>query len=705
MTTFAMIAGWGGTVAFAVLGVLVLFAPSRSSIARLLVVVCAGSAAWFAAGAVYQGVGAGAILSLSWVQCLEVLRDGLWLFFLFKLLERAAGDDYRRHLRLAAVPVVVLLAVLLATFAAPYLTGQLLDADPAQVRKFYLAGLLAVAVVGLALTEQLFRNTSRGTRWALKHLCIGVAFIFAFDFYLYADAVLFNRLDPTLWSARGIINALAVPLIAISASRNREWDLNVFVSRRVVFHSVTLIAAGIYLMVMAAAGYYIQAFGGEWGRALKIAFLSAAVLILVSLFLSLQLRSRVRMFLARHFYRNKYEYGEEWLKFTQALSRTDLAPDSLNGTILNAIADIVDSPGGLIYRKLPSGGFAIAARLAMYDRCSEELPAGAPFLAELQERDEVWEVAGGEGLDEVQRAVTPPWLLALPRLALIVPVVYGKELLAFLVLAQPRSNQGIDDEDRDLLKTVGRQAASYLALLRATDALSEARQFETFNRLSAFLVHDLKNVVAQLSLITRNAERHGHNPEFVSDAFNTVSDAVNKMNGMLASLRQMQAEVEADDIVDLAALAQLAVNSKQDAEPAPCVAGGTLSGLEVRASRERLLAVIEHLVQNAIEATPADGNVTLEVAAHGREARLRIADTGCGMDREFINTRLFKPFDTTKGKAGMGIGAYESRHVVSSMGGELRVESEPGVGSCFTIVLPLASERAAAAAAPEIAEA
>ncbi|MEQ8662600.1 MAG: ATP-binding protein, partial [Gammaproteobacteria bacterium] len=241
-------------------------------------------------------------------------------------------------------------------------------------------------------------------------------------------------------------------------------------------------------------------------------------------------------------------------------------------------------------------------------------------------------------------------------------------------------------------------------LLRATDALSEARQFETFNRLSAFLVHDLKNVVAQLSLITRNAERHGDNPEFVADAFNTVADAVNKMNGMLASLRQMQAEVEADDIVELGALAAEVVKRKVHTEPAPRLGAMAGDGATVRASRERLLAVIEHLVQNAVEATPPHGEVTLELVRQGQEARLRIADTGCGMDRDFINTRLFKPFDTTKGKAGMGIGAYESRHVVSSMGGELLVESEPGVGSCFTIVLPLSVEPAAVTAMPKLAE-
>ncbi|CAN0320841.1 unnamed protein product, partial [Phaeothamnion confervicola] len=235
---------------------------------------------------------------------------------------------------------------------------------------------------------------------------------------------------------------------------------------------------------------------------------------------------------------------------------------------------------------------------------------------------------------------------------------------------------------------VARQAASYLALVRATDALSEARQFETFNRLSAFLVHDLKNVVAQLALIGSNARKHRHNPEFVDDAFNTVDDATAKMKRMLANLRQRQSEVESDEVVELCDLLEVAVAARADAQPQPDFARPAAQFL-VRASRDHLLAVVQHLLQNAIEATAADGRVKVQVTCNGSEVRTTITDTGCGMDRDFIHNRLFRPFDTTKGKAGMGIGAYESRHLIGSMHGELLVESEPGAGTTFTIVLPL----------------
>ena len=202
-------------------------------------------------------------------------------------------------------------------------------------------------------------------------------------------------------------------------------------------------------------------------------------------------------------------------------------------------------------------------------------------------------------------------------------------------------------------------------------------------------VHDLKNVVAQLSLISSNARRHRHNPEFIDDAFNTVEDATAKMKRMLASLRQRQSEVESDEVVDLGELLATAVASKVEDRPRPALTRPD-EALPVRGSRDHLLSVVQHLLQNAIEATPADGRVEVHVERHAGEVRTAITDTGCGMDRDFIHNRLFRPFDTTKGKAGMGIGAYESRHLIGSMRGELLVESEPGHGTTFTIVLPLA---------------
>lgn len=683
MTTIAAISSAVGASAYAILLVLLVFIPRTNHVGRLLVAVCVTAVLWLGLGASYYYLNF-FDLNAAALQQFEILRDIAWIAFFARLLTPIGDPNYRRRLTLGISLLILICAgnALLLALSQSGAAGVQLNDEA--LRKAYFCASLIVALGTLVLIEQVFRNSARNSRWALKHLCFGVGVVFVYDFYLYADAVLFNRIDVVLWSARGAVNALAVPMIAISLARNRQWDLAIFISRQVVFHAVVLVAAGVYLMAMAAVGYYIQAVGGQWGRALSTAFFGAAILLLLTLIFSTQMRSSLRLFLAKHFYRNKYEYGEEWLKFTQAL--TD-EPQTLDKTILTAICDIVDSPGGVIWRPASSGSFAVAATLGTYDACTFDISPQQPFLARLRHAPAICDLFDEVQAEAGQHNDIPPELLQLPRVALFLPSVHGANLLAVLALALPRTGERFGWEDLNLLRTVAQQAASYLALVDTSNALSEAQQFEAFNRLSAFLVHDLKNLAAQLSLIENNAKRHRNNPEFVDDAFKTVADAVAKINRMLNSLRNRQVETVGIEAVNIKALVTQAIRDAGQSAPHPELVA-CADEIRVMAAREPLVSVVKHLLQNAIEATPADGRVSISIEVVGAQVHTAIADTGCGMDREFVHNRLFKPFDTTKGKAGMGIGAFESRHFIASMHGELRVASQPGAGTTFTIVLP-----------------
>jgi len=266
--------------------------------------------------------------------------------------------------------------------------------------------------------------------------------------------------------------------------------------------------------------------------------------------------------------------------------------------------------------------------------------------------------------------------------------LHAERLVGFIVVTRSDTKPALNWEDADLLKAVGRQAASYLALLDATEALTEARQFEAFNRLSAYVVHDLKNLVAQLSLVVSNAERHLHAPGFIEDAIATVANACTKMNRLLGQLRKGRLEEGDVHSVVLADIVHDVLRTRAGERPIPQPGALTL-GVRVRAERDRLTAVIGHLVQNAQEATPAEGRVEVSVAVEGRWGVIAIADTGSGMDETFVAERLFRPFDTTKGNAGMGVGVYESREFVESLGGELRVRSGIGTGTTFQVCLPM----------------
>ena len=621
------------------------------------------------------------------ITIVELIRDGCWLAFLFILIlyneQKTNGTEVIRVLALIATSLIILEL----GYSIVVVVGQI------QSPKFIafdvrIITLIILSVIGLTLVEQLFRNSKENKRWAIKFLCLGIGGLFAFDFYLYADALLLKRIDYEIWDTRGYINLMVMPLIAVSAARNPQWSLDVFVSRKIVFHTTALMSAGIYLLAMAAGGYYIKLYGGNWGSIAQIVFLFGALLVLGLLLFSGQIRAQFRVFLSKHFFNYRYDYREEWLKFINTLA-DDKLDTQTRERVIHAIADIVDSPAGVLwllrepncFRMMANWNMEIAGTLSDY-------PGGAltqflelkQWVVELKEYNQFPDVYVGLEL--------PPWIQYLPQAWLIVPLLHQSQLYGFVILANPRAKIKINWENRDLLITTGRQAASYLALLDTTEALMDARQFEAFNRLSAYVVHDLKNVAAQLGLVVKNAAKHKNNPAFMEDAISTVENAVNKMGRMLAQLRKSSNNMQTASRFNLVAIAKQVVERRKIDTPAPTLTTES-EELFVVADCDRLAAVIEHMIQNAQDATDNSGYVSVDISTEEDFALIKIADNGIGMDAKFIQERLFRPFDTTKGNAGMGIGVYESKEFITAIGGRFDVTSEPNKGTTFFIRINL----------------
>jgi len=241
-------------------------------------------------------------------------------------------------------------------------------------------------------------------------------------------------------------------------------------------------------------------------------------------------------------------------------------------------------------------------------------------------------------------------------------------------------------EVNDLLKTAGRQAASFLAQMQATEALLEVRKFDAFNRMSAFVVHDLKNVVTQLSLMMKNAKRLQDNPEFRQDMLMTVENALDRMRQLMLQLRDGATPAGTAFGVELQAIAQRM--AAVAAERGRTLELDVVTAVVTRGHAERLERIVGHMVQNAFDATPAHGRVWLKLDRLSGQALIEVGDTGQGMTQEFIRDRLFKPFQTTK-HSGMGIGAYESFQYVQELGGKITVDSQVDVGTIISLLLPL----------------
>ncbi|MEO8418108.1 MAG: XrtA/PEP-CTERM system histidine kinase PrsK [Methylophilaceae bacterium] len=680
LTNIAVFSYATAAVAFAFLSTLLLTSWRGRLHGMVLTVACLLTLLW-AITVAYQ-VARGHPLSLM-VDILEILRNAGWVVFLIMLLGAFRQATVSSAFRARLFVVVITAFFLLLIFATMYVYGEYVNPYGTAAFMIGIVGRVAIAVIGMILVEQLYRNTPPNERWGIKYLCLGIGGMFAYDFYLYSDAMLFRHVNPEIWSARGIVNALIVPLIAVSAARNPQWSLGISVSRRLLFHSVTLLGAATYLLAMAAAGYLLRFFGGSWGTVLQAVFLFGAVILLISVLFSGTLRSWLKVFISKHFFSYNYDYREEWLRFTRTFSEDG---QGLGERAIQAIAELVESPGGGLWICRESGSCEPEAHWNIPLGHDSE-PVDGSFCQFLENKQWVIDLQEYAASPERYETVSmPQWLLAIPKARLAVPLILHRKLFGFVVLTQPRSQIKLNWEISDLLKIAGNQAASYLAQQETANALLVARQFESFNRMSTFVVHDLKNLVSQLSLLLSNVEKHKNNPEFQKDMIDTVDLSVQKMKRLLQKLN-VGNSVEKPAPLLIENLLQQAVAANSAAEPMP-VLEILDPGLEVLANWTSLEQVIGHLIQNAIEATPKDGQVLLRLTKGENIAIIEIQDTGYGMSTEFIRERLFKPFESTK-SAGMGIGVFESREYVHELGGQVEVVSNESSGTTFRLILPL----------------
>jgi putative PEP-CTERM system histidine kinase len=618
----------------------------------------------------------------------DLLRYGAWFAFLLTFLRQNPGSPLvgsGRVLRWGAWGGVVggLLLLGLRVWQGEG------DAEPSRAQ---LAVALALPVLGLLMVEQLFRNLGEDTRWNAKPVCLGLCCVFAFDVYLYAEALLFGHFDTDAFSVRGAAHALAIPFLFVAARRSTNWIVKLQVSRTAAFYSATLILAGAYLLFMAAVGYYVRYFGGDWGRALQLGMLVAGLAFLGMLVFSGSMRSWLRVFVGKHFFSYRYDYREEWLRFTAMLS-SKRSPQEMGEQIVRGLAKMVESPAGSLWTRSGAegaeGGQGEFTQSAAWNhpRSTGSEAGDSTLCVFLQEQG--WVI----DLDEFRASpkrygalALPTWLLAKPNAWLVVPLLAGDELQGFVVLARPLTPISINWEVLDLIKTAGRQAAGYLAQMQATEALLEARKFEAFNRMSAFVVHDLKNIVAQLSLMLKNAERLHDNREFQQDMLLTVESSLEKMRRLMLQLREGATPPGGSRGVELAPIVRrLAANVKAQGRTLEIT---ELERLATRGHDDRLERVVGHLVQNALDATPADGRVWIQVTRYSGQVQLQVGDTGAGMSEDFVRNQLFRPFNTTK-HSGMGIGSYESFQYIRELGGTLQVDSQPGRGTTITVLLPL----------------
>lgn len=616
----------------------------------------------------------------------DTLRYGAWQAFALSILYR--GKSIRAGSLVSAIlrPWFLLPAALVAAGILAIGFGLLDLVDSATEFRVTRYVFLAQTIVCLVLIEQILRGTTSDALWKIKPLAIGLLAAFAFDLYFHSLALLYARIDEDAHAVRGYAFALVTPLMFQTVLRAKNRPFQFALSQSAAFQTTTLLIAGSYLLLMSAAGYYVRYLGGTLGGALQLAVVFSGVVALIVVTFSGSMRSRLRILIGKHFFRYRYDYREEWLKFTRAISAEE-DPRKVGQTVIEALGALVESPGGTLWLKdADREKFSESARWNQAFSNETESTDSA-FIRFLEASD--WVL----NMEEFRQRpwkygnlVLPDWLLRIPQAWLVVPLSGNQGLIGFVVINTSRAPLDVNWEVNDLLRTAGTQAASYLYGILAMEALLEARKFDAFHRMSAFVVHDLKNIVTQLSLMMRNAERHAGNVEFQKDMLQTVNNAVDRMRQLLLQLRDGTTSSSGGSGVNLERVMKSVKQSKLAQRPAIEVV--VKDRLSVRGDGDRIERVIGHLVQNALDATPANGFVQVTVTREGSMAAIEIRDSGTGMSAEFIRDKLFRPFTSTK-SSGMGIGAYESRQYVQELGGDVRVSSQEGDGTTFKVTLPL----------------
>jgi putative PEP-CTERM system histidine kinase len=620
---------------------------------------------------------------LAAIVALDALHALVWLACVLSWL--APSPDRRmpwtRPGLLAGGAGLALYALAAAAFSAP----------DSMIARTVTPALFCISLLGLLAVEQVHRNAREGRHSGLRLLCLAAGAVFVMDMFVFSQAALVGSPTPYLWEGRGAANAALVPLILIALNHRSQWDRDLIVSRQVAFYTATFVAVGGYLLLMSAVVLVIRAFGLRWGIALEGVFLALAAAVLALVLYSSTIRAHLKVFLVKHFYRQKYDYRTQWLSLTEALGAS-ADPRLLGESALSGIAQIIGAKDAALWLE---GQGTSYERTVCLDR---EMAAPLfnkehPIIAFLAEKK--WVIDSEEYASEPDKygnAFGHPADGVLPEGTIIVPLDCQGHLLGFVVLAKPPAVAALNFEDHDILKTAGRQIAVVLAQALAQEQLTATRQFEAMNKLATFLMHDLKNVVAQQELIVANFPRFRHRPEFIDDAMATIRSGAQRIRRVLDQL-QAPAHAPSGRRVDVSKVLMEVRSNCADRAPVPEVSS-THGVVLVEMERDKLVSVLTHLIRNAQDATPDDGKIKVEVAKRGANVAITVADTGVGMDASFVRYRLFRPFDTTKGVMGMGIGAYQVRETVRSVGGEVDVHSEVGVGTTFCVTLPAAKEAA-----------
>ncbi|MFT5880914.1 MAG: putative PEP-CTERM system histidine kinase [Moritella sp.] len=613
---------------------------------------------------------------------MEGLRYLAWLLILVHLLMLSRGTKLPVTWALNLYLSLTLLLLLLAyTLSSGFITSP--------PTNFWLYIQILFCLFDIIICEQLLRHDHSSRMAKLVAL---IAFtIFAYDIFAFSNILLFSNENSDIWYARGFIStatALTLALSVIFYAPQLQERSQFKLSNSVILFNTSLTLVGAFLVLISLFGSILNFFDISWINATTIMLYVMAIFIIIALSFSENIRQQIVVFTSKHFFAHKYDYKKQWTKLDALLSDKNSGANCYDKS-LKSISNLFSCSSGGIWIKGQQFYTLVATKDLNFPSEHPMESNASEFIRILATRDWIFQLCKHtNAVDNQYNAQLPGWLLDINKHWIVVPLNTDEQLIGFAVLCKDSFSNRLTWEDLDLLKLTGGQIASYISHQQTSEQLHHNKQFDMFNKLTAFAIHDVKNLIAQQALVVKNAEKYKHHPEFIDDAIDTIANSVNKMDKLLAKLQGKS--LGTDEHISINQLLTEAIEMNANTQPIPSVIVNGPNA-HINADKDKLLMALNHLIKNAQDATANTGSIDIKLNTNDSAIWLEVKDNGIGMDQSFINNQLFKPFSSTKQSKGMGLGAYQIRELIHSLQGELLVESTPNVGSKFSIYLPITS--------------
>lgn len=605
-----------------------------------------------------------------------------WLLFSVTF----ARADYKAFLR-KWMPLIVVSLVLSFYFCATIWTGgfatvlsgtedaiysEMVLSFASPLASYFYIYLLLIFVLDLAHLEMTLRASSGGQRWQIKYVIFGTGGILAFFIYRSSQILLLPVISLQTIPLTSAVILICVSMMALFIVRNRLFNVDIFVSRYVVYNSLTILIVGLYLLSVGIVVQVINYLDIPFNYFITSLFLFGSILLLTIALFSSTARRSIQLFINRHFYKHKYEFRDKWMETTEKISSLRSVQE-LSGTLTKMIRETMAPAFADLWLSEASSG----RYLRVGDDRIKVIDKGHPLLEQIRDKKGPFLIVNhSDPVDD--------------KCALCAPLMAGNDVIGFMLLGKDISGEPYRQDDFELLSAVTTQAALQINNIRLAQELMAAKEIEAFHRMSSFIMHDLKNLTNSLSLVSQNAKHHISNPEFQQDAIKTIDSTVLRMKGLIERLSYVPREPE---------LRKEVINIKAFIDKSASGAG-VLRHTNIAFSNaidENMLFCVDpdvmemvflNLLKNGMEAIQGRGEIRVDCSVSDKWIDLSISDSGLGMSQEFIENSLFRPFKSTK-KGGFGIGLYQCKAVIEGHGGKIRVESVESKGTTFIVRLPL----------------